>query len=129
MGLFSRNKTKPNPVSKLNWNYLTELESLSELINDDSSVNLIFKHSTRCAVSIMALKSFEGLWSLSEEQCRIHFLDLLNHRDISNQIAADFGIVHESPQVIVFKGKEVLYHDSHSDINVRKIESIIRKLK
>lgn len=119
MGLFTRS----TPKRKLNWHELTSVDQLLELMDSDEKV-LIFKHSTRCPVSAMALNQLESTWSIVNDN--IYFLDLLAHRDVSNKIAEELHVVHQSPQAIVFKNREVIYHDSHSNISTRAIEKALR---
>lgn len=130
MGIFSRNKDKrkPTPTPTINWNQLTSIEQLNQLVvSAQTKPVLIFKHSTRCGISSMALNSFRMTWSSDNELADIYILDLLNHRDISNEIAILTGVLHQSPQVIVLSGTEVIYDASHSQIDARKVESILRK--
>jgi bacillithiol system protein YtxJ len=130
MGLFSRNKETPKPASKptINWNQLGSIEQLNELVvKAQEKPVLIFKHSTRCGISSMALNSFRSSWSTDNDLADIYMLDLLNHRDVSNEIAVLTGIMHQSPQVIVLSGTEVIYDGSHSQIDARRIESILKK--
>jgi bacillithiol system protein YtxJ len=104
-------------VSKVGWRPLTDLGQLNEII--EASVEkpiLIFKHSTRCAVSRMVLKQFENEFD-AEQKITPYFLDLLIHRDISNAIAERFGVVHQSPQLILIKDGKAVYNTSHSDID------------
>lgn len=119
MGLFSRATKK----KKLDWQDLTSVDQLLELIQSGKKV-LIFKHSTRCAISMMALNQLENTWDGPQEN--IYFLDLLAHRDVSNRIAEELNVFHQSPQAIVFQGSEVLYHDSHSNITTRAIEKALK---
>lgn len=83
---------------------------------------LIFKHSTRCGISRMALKGFESQYAIDAGQVKPYFLDLLNYREISNAIARDFGVHHESPQVLLIKDGKVVYHESHGAISATQIE-------
>ncbi len=50
-----------------------------------------------------------------------HLLDLLQYRNISNTIASDLQITHESPQVLVIKNGRCVYHESHTAINYDEI--------
>ena len=50
-----------------------------------------------------------------------YLLDLLSHRDISNTIAQDLQVTHESPQVLVIKDGICVYHASHSAIRYEEI--------
>ena len=119
MGLFTSNK------QKLNWNQLNTKDDLRNAMEKgESSTILIFKHSTRCSISSMALNSFEGQWN-SENDCEIYFLDLIAHRGLSSMIADWTNVEHQSPQVIVVKEGEVIYNASHSSIDAEKIGTII----
>ena len=64
----------------------------------------------------MALKQFEREFDLNET-VDAYFLDLIAHRDISNEIASRFGVYHESPQLILIKNGKAVYDVSHSDID------------
>jgi bacillithiol system protein YtxJ len=77
---------------------------------------VIFKHSTIRSISRMALKNFEREFDLQEE-ITPYFLDLLNHRDISNAIASKFEVVHQSPQIVLIKEGKAIYNASHENID------------
>jgi bacillithiol system protein YtxJ len=47
-----------------------------------------------------------------------YYLDLLEFRPISNEIAGRFGVMHQSPQIILIKNGNAVYTASHSDIQV-----------
>lgn len=93
------------------------LQSLVEKSNEKPQV--IFKHSTRCSISSMAKNRLEK--SEEPENIDFHFLDLIKFRSLSNQIADDFGIKHESPQVILIQNGKPVYHTSHSAILLDEI--------
>jgi bacillithiol system protein YtxJ len=63
----------------------------------------------------MALRQFEQEFDL-EGKVVPYYLDLLEHRDISNEIANRFGVYHQSPQLIVIKDGKAVYDRSHGDI-------------
>jgi bacillithiol system protein YtxJ len=50
-----------------------------------------------------------------------YYLDLLEHRNISNAIAQDTGVEHESPQAILIENGKVLKHASHMSIYVSEL--------
>lgn len=111
------NSEDSGDVSKVGWRQLTNLGQLNEII--DSSTEkpiLIFKHSTRCGVSKMVLRQFENEFD-DEQKITPYFLDLLVHRNISNTISERFGVVHQSPQLILIKDGKAVYNASHSDID------------
>lgn len=112
-------------VSKVGWRHLTNLGQLNEVIDASSEKPvLIFKHSTRCGVSRMVLRQFENEFA-AEEKITPYFLDLLEHRNISNEIANRFGVMHQSPQLIVIRDGKTVYNTSHSDIEAARLEGFI----
>lgn len=124
MGLFSSSKKR----EALPWKNITSVEQLSDLLhNVGEKPILLFKHSTRCGISSMVLNSFEGDWNTGSDLCDLYFIDLLSHRDVSNEVAVLTGIIHQSPQAIVIKGKEIIYDATHSSINARAIQSLLKK--
>ena len=128
MGLFSRNTKKTEQTPSYTWNHLSSIEQLNELVvSAQSKPVVIFKHSTRCGISSMALNSFKLNWTSGDTLAVVYILDLLQHRDVSNEIAEVTGVYHQSPQAIVLKGTEVIYEATHSGIDAREIESILNK--
>ena len=124
MGLFS--SFKSNDKVAFPWIELTSSEQLKQAI--ESSVEnavILFKHSTRCSISSMAKSRFESNWNTDLSKVSIYYLDLIAHRNISNEIAELTGIEHQSPQAIVLKNKEVIYDASHSEISAKAIENLI----
>ena len=54
-----------------------------------------------------------------------YYLDLIKYRPLSNKIAADFSVQHQSPQVLLIKNTECVYEESHSGIDMDEIASQI----
>lgn len=112
-------------VSKVGWRPLSDLGQLNEIVSESTDKTVIvFKHSTRCGVSRMVLKQFENEFDLHEEVIP-YFLDLLAHRNVSNEIASRFGVFHQSPQLIVIKNGNAVFNHSHSDINAKDLKRYI----
>jgi bacillithiol system protein YtxJ len=111
--------------SKLNWNPLTDLGQLNEITEASfEKPVVIFKHSTRCSISRMALKQFENEFTL-DDKIQLYFLDLLNYREVSNEIASRFGVQHQSPQLILVKDGNAIFSTSHSDIDGQFLERFV----
>jgi bacillithiol system protein YtxJ len=105
------------PQSRVGWNLLKEMGQLNEIaVASTTKPVVIFKHSTTCSISRMALKNFEREFDLQEE-ITPYFLDLLNHRDISNEIASKFEVAHQSPQLLLIKNGKAIYTASHENID------------
>jgi bacillithiol system protein YtxJ len=127
MGLFSflSGSNSNDDAPQFAWKSLDDLATLDAIIQD--SINhpvLIFKHSTRCGISKMALKQFEQEYPKSHED-HLYLLDLLEHRDISNAIAEKFNVVHQSPQVLVVRNGHSVYDASHSLIDAATTQRIL----
>ena len=116
MNWFKSNK------SNLQWIELSSINDLDKAI--DVSQNrpvLIFKHSTRCSISSMAKNRLEGRWE-ENTTLETYFLDLITNRDLSNDIAEQFKIEHQSPQILIIKDGKCIYTSSHNEINYDKIK-------
>jgi bacillithiol system protein YtxJ len=101
----------------MNWLALNHSEQLSSLVEHSFKQDqVIFKHSTRCSISILAknrLEKFTG-----SENLTFYYLDLLNYRALSNEIADRFNVEHASPQILLIRNGECIYDESHHAITV-----------
>jgi bacillithiol system protein YtxJ len=112
----------------MKWVKLNESNQIDQ-IKEQSTLKtiLIFKHSTRCSISRTALDRLERNWNDAEmKDVETYFLDLISYRDISNQIATQFNIEHESPQLMLIKNSTVIYDSSHFDIDYSALKKNIK---
>ncbi|PWN71438.1 bacillithiol system redox-active protein YtxJ [Chryseobacterium phosphatilyticum] len=110
------------PDQKSFWKKIESEEDLAKAIENSYHHKIaIFKHSTSCFISKTVLRNFEKEVENSDQQIDLYFLDLLAHRSISNKIAADLEIRHESPQLIVIENGKPVYSSSHEDISLSQI--------
>ena len=111
---------------ELPWIDLNSMDQL-ESINTESKEKLmiIFKHSTRRGISRIVLKEFMRQYPLTEDTANLYYLDIFGFRAISNEISSRFGVVHESPQLLVIKDGNVVHHASHHRINSNKLNEFI----
>ncbi|CAN5236056.1 bacillithiol system redox-active protein YtxJ [soil metagenome] len=104
----------------MNWIPLENEEQLSALKEKSHNTpQVIFKHSTRCSISSMAKNRLDK--STPAQNAEFYYLDLIRYRNISNAIASDFSVYHESPQVLVIKNGKCIYDESHSGIDMLSI--------
>jgi bacillithiol system protein YtxJ len=106
----------------MDWIHLEDYSQIKGAIKN-SEPFLIFKHSTRCSISSMAKNRFERNFDL--EDVKVFYLDLIKYRSISNQLASDFNVHHESPQLMYIKEGRCLYHASHGAIDVNDLKASI----
>lgn len=106
----------------MEWKELMDVSRLESLKEESKTRAVgIFKHSTRCSISATALDRLERSWDKLLPPVTPYFLDLIAHREISNTIAEVFKVEHESPQFILIKDGQVVYHDSHYGIDLEEI--------
>jgi len=100
----------------MNWIPLSRIEQLAA-IREKKGYSIIFKHSTRCSISLMAKRHFESEWDILPDTTELYFIDLLTTRDVSNAVASQFNVKHESPQLLLIKDGVCIYHSSHGEIS------------
>ncbi len=113
----------------MTWLKLNDINQLEEIKKASAEKPvLIFKHSTSCSISAMAWDRMSRNWKSDDfDKVTPYYLDLIGYRAISNQIAQDFGIMHESPQVILIKDGKAVYYNSHMGISYRDVmENAVR---
>ncbi len=108
----------------MNWIALESADQLNEIKNNEG-YSLIFKHSTRCSISMMAKRRFELDWEDLPEDMPLYFLDLIKYRDLSGMVAQLFDVYHESPQLLLIKDGECVLDQSHGAISVEEALSVL----
>ena len=100
---------------------IDSIEGLERLVAESHERPVIlFKHSLTCGIS-------SGVYrEVSQVRADVNLVVIQTHREISNAIAAMTGVRHESPQAIVLRGGEPVYHASHYDIEAEHIEEKLK---
>lgn len=106
------------------WQPLTQAEQLSEIVRESAGQPVIvFKHSTSCSISAMAKSKIERQWAdAGLENAKLYYLDLLSYRPVSQQVAQQFRVQHESPQLLLIQDGECTYHASHNGIRLSDVK-------
>ena len=98
---------------------LIKLDTLDKLqaAIEESRVRpvLLFKHSTSCGISTGVFRDVQLV------DGEINIIIVQTDRAISNEIERHTGVKHQSPQAIVLKNGEAVYHASHYDITAEDI--------
>jgi bacillithiol system protein YtxJ len=99
---------------------MTEEEQLKQIISKSQlRPQVIFKHSTRCSISAVALQRLQKTSQPSDID--FYYLDLLANKSLSNKVAEVFKVNHESPQVLVIRDGACVYDESHMGISMADI--------
>jgi len=115
--IFGSSKDKPVESKNINWIPFTALEQIQTIKENSNSESIfIFKHSTRCGISSMVIKQFEKLFQEEHQNLKVYYLDLLNYRNISDEVGHTFQVMHQSPQLLVIRNGVSVHNASHYDI-------------
>jgi bacillithiol system protein YtxJ len=109
----------------MDWIDLVSTDQLHTIKSESQrSPVVIFKHSTTCSISAMALARMQR----KSVDAKVYFLDLRANREVSNLVASMFEVEHESPQVLIIDKGKAVYHRSHSDISPIDIQDFLRSV-
>lgn len=93
---------------------------------DEGELFLLFKHSSTCPISQAAYEEYET-FANENEIVKTYYLVVQEDRSLSNHIAEKFQIKHESPQAILFKNSEPVWHASHWKITFDSLKKAIEE--
>ncbi|MDB9931533.1 bacillithiol system redox-active protein YtxJ [Flavobacteriales bacterium] len=124
MGLFGFGGKEKK--EKMSWSKISSEKELDEAIalSHEKPV-MLFKHSTRCSISSMALSRIESEWGFSQEEIVPFYLDLIAHREVSNAIASKLNVFHASPQMILVKEGKSVMDASHNEIRASLVKELV----
>ncbi|WP_410768139.1 bacillithiol system redox-active protein YtxJ [Fontibacillus sp. BL9] len=87
---------------------------------------LLFKHSTSCPISAGAHRELEKyLNNTPNEKITYGLIYVIEDRDVSNEAADVLGVKHESPQALLVKDGQAVWHTSHSKITADALRGIL----
>ena len=87
---------------------------------------LVLKHSTQCPISANAFKESEAyLQNNPRDDVNYVLVKVIESRDVSNKIAADTGVKHESPQLLFVQNKQATWNASHWDITKKAVSEAL----
>lgn len=111
----------------MNWKNISQIADIEAIKTQSQQTPcLIFKHSTTCPISVMAKSRLEKGWNFEEQELMPYYLDLLSFRQISNFIAEDLKVHHESPQAIIVMNGEAIFDTSHLDISIAELKEALQ---
>jgi bacillithiol system protein YtxJ len=99
---------------------LTDQAAVESLIAA-SEAAWVFKHSLTCGTSAWAYEEVVR-YSEAHPDERIGVVTVQTHRAISNWIATRLGRVHQSPQLFLVRGGDVVWATSHGGIRMEAME-------
>lgn len=111
----------------MSYKEITTIEEWNNAFESSASKPLVvFKHSTTCPVSANAYQEFNNyLDSKPREDVEYVLVKVIESRPVSNQIAEDTSVKHESPQIVYIDKKEKVWTASHWSITKAHITAVL----
>lgn len=84
---------------------------------------IVYKHSPTCSLcswSILEVEDFAAGANVT-----VHQVDVLSQRRLSQGIEAQFGVRHESPQVLIIDDGRVTWHGSHRALSAERLRAAV----
>jgi bacillithiol system protein YtxJ len=111
------------------WDPVLELDTSEALAScmarSEIGPVFVFKHSTRCPISSRAhsevQRYIEGAGALG---LPVYLNYVVESRPVSNEIERTLGVRHESPQLLLISGGEVVWHTSHGGIRAETMTQV-----
>lgn len=101
---------------------VTEKQELEELFKlSESEPVVLFKHSTTCPISAAAYQQMEQMTD------QVSLIVVQRSRDLSGEVEERTGIRHESPQAIILRKGQPVWHASHWKITAEAVERALRE--
>ncbi|MYL34085.1 bacillithiol system redox-active protein YtxJ [Pontibacillus yanchengensis] len=88
-----------------------EQKETFEQVLEQHNKFLLLKHSLTCPISADAENTFKRYDE--ETNTPLYILPIQQARELSNYIAEEFGVKHQSPQALLFEKKQVKWDASH----------------
>lgn len=105
---------------------LQELDDLNEVWETSREKPvLLFKQSTTCPISASAFSEFNSYLENNNEDIGAYFVKVRETRPVSDEIAEELGVRHESPQIFLVKERKEVWNSSHNKITVDSIKEAL----
>ena len=126
MSFLDRFKNIQSEEIHRDWKILKELKQLDDIVEESYQKPVVlFKHSISCGISAMAKYQLEMDWDFDSDDLSFYYLDLINHREVSNEIADRLGVIHQSPQIILLKNGKPSFNTSHHAISIDGLKNAL----
>ncbi len=112
--------------------HMPHLQSLSDIAALDAAIVesrerpvLLFKHSRTCGISCEAYDELHAHLAEHPTGASYKLITVQSHRMVADEVTARLGIRHESPQAIVIRNGDVVWHGSHFKITAAQLKRVL----
>ena len=99
---------------------IDDQNTLDEALAADRAV--LYKHSTRCPVSSYVIGEVYQ-FAETHPDWNIYILKVVERRALSNAVADELGVTHQSPQAFVIRQGACVWHASLSVITAVRLDA------
>lgn len=104
------------------WNVLTDKDQVEKVLESShQKTQLVYKHSHTCGICHAAKEQIESVFTEIEKQADMSFVNVKKSQPVSNALAEQLGVRHESPQVLIINQGKCVWHKSHWSIKAGDI--------
>lgn len=108
------------------WIKLRDPKDLNAIIQDSNDLpQIIFKHSTRCSLSSLALNRLNDIANSTD----LFVVNVIEDRSISNELVKRTGVMHQSPQLLVIYKESCIYSASHLQISGKDLKLALKAVE
>lgn len=111
---------------------MTNLQPLADIAALDAAVAesrerpvLLFKHSRTCGISCEAFEELHAHIAEDPTGAAYKLITVQSHRVVAEAVTSRFGVRHESPQAIVIRNGDVVWHGSHFRITAEQLKQVL----
>ncbi len=105
---------------------ITNSQELGEILEESFQRKIIlFKHSTTCPISARAWREVQNFIQESQAEVLVVMIKVIESRPVSNQVAEELGVKHQSPQALLLSHRQVLWDVSHQTVTQANISKAL----
>lgn len=108
---------------------ITDKSELEKILAESGQGKvLIFKHSTTCPISARAWREVQKFAAETKAELQGVMIKVIESRPLSNFVAENFLVTHQSPQALLLSKGQLVWHTSHQGVTQENIEQAIAAL-
>ena len=102
---------------------LTEGTDLARLLEEsEQSTVVLFLFDPYCPINLDAREELESLG------LDVHMIDVARRHRLGMEVQLATGVRHQSPQVLVLRGREAVWHASHRGITADAVREALERV-
>lgn len=102
---------------------IQDIESLDRFLTEtENQPTIIFKHSSTCGISARAHRQ------MAEVERPVGLVTVQKARAVSDEIERRFRLSHQTPQVLIVRGDDLLWNASHYDVSAPAVRTALEKV-